>query len=564
MDFRRRPHSKDALSLLALLALLLTLGPAHILQAAPVMDATSWWDDFEDDTGLSQRTGVQVADGFLSLTRQDAAWIQTTQADFQAGTLENLDAASWPGALHLTTLPFAVNAPLTAEGTEASRQYQPAVAVGSDGTLYLLWYDLQGSYGVYASRSTDGGTTWTEASLVSWDSAPLHPLLVEHIAVALDGAGVLHAVWADNRPHSDTDADLDIFYARSTDGGTTWSANVRLNDAPGTATQTDPVLVVSPDGSSIYVAWKDGRNTDSAPGSSNDWDIYLARSTDGGLTWGANVRVDDGPPGTNQTQPALAMDDAGTLYAAWRDTRDATPDDPSDIRLATSTDGGTHWSPSSQVNSESLVPRPQSQPALVAQGSAPAILTAIWTEGGSESYGEQIAGARSSDGGATWSENVPVDAEAGHGFRAGPSLARTASGMVLAAWTRYRSAYQDPDILVARSLDGGLHWTSPQMASLHEGADQNFPSLATAGDGHAVVAFQERAGSDIGVYVAPDPGFAATGSYLSPVYDTGGVASWGALTWEGTAPGTALLQVQTRTGDTPAPDGTWSPWSAPY
>lgn len=565
MNFRRRTHTTNAFLLLALLALLLSLTPAHILQAAPVMDDTSWQDDFEDDTGLSQRNGVQVADGFLSLVRQDVVWSQTSQDDFQAGDLEDLDAVSWPGALHLTSLPFAVNAPLTAEGTQASRQYQPAVAVGSDGTLYLLWYDLQGSYGVYASRSADGGTTWTEAVPVSWDSDPLHPLSVGGIAVAYSAAtGVLHAVWADNRPSSDTDSDLDIFYARSTDGGATWSANIRLNDDASTATQTDPALVVSPDGSAVYVAWRDGRNTPSTPGAPADWDIYLARSGDGGLTWGPNVRVDDGPAGTGQTQPALAMDDAGTLYAAWRDTRDATPDDPSDIRLATSTDGGAHWSQSSQVNSEPLVPRLQSQPALVAQGSSPARLTAIWTEEGSESYGEYVMGARSNDGGATWSQSVPVDAEEGYGFRVGPRLARTASGMVLATWTRYRSAYQNPDILVARSLDGGLHWTIPQAASLHADADQNFPSLAVAGDGHAVVAFQEREGSDIGIYVAPDPGFVATGSYLSPVYDTGGVASWGALTWEGTAPGTSLLQVQTRTGDTPTPDSTWSPWSAPY
>lgn len=554
--------------LLAFLTLLVLLVPAWpALRAAPVQGTTSWRDDFDDDTGLSQRDGVQVAGGRLLLTLRSAEWLQTSQADFLAGTLSDLDAVSIPGSVHLASLPFAVNRPLTAQGTEGSWQYRPAVAVGPDGTIYLLWYDLRGAYGVYASRSTDGGATWAEASHVSWDSASLNPLSVEGIRVAVDASGILHAVWADNRPSSETDADLDIFYARSTDGGATWSANVRLNQDTGAATQKEPVLVVPGGGSSVYVVWTDGRNTPSNLGAPNDWDIYFVRSTDRGLTWGPNVRVDDGPPGTGQTQPTLAVDAGGTLYAAWRDTRGATgsPPDPADIRMAVSTDGGLHWSTSAKVNAESFTPQQQCQPALVAFGTSPARLTAIWGEGGTESYSNQIVGALSSNGGAEWSTPTVLDGGGGYGFRTGPALGLSASGTVLAAWTRYRSGYSDPDIWMARSLDGGAHWTEPQRVSLHEGADQNFPSLAVAGDIHAIVAFQERAGGDIGVYVAPDPGLAATGIYTSPVWDTGGVAAWGAIQWTAQVPGGSGLALQTRTGNTPNPDdGTWSPWSPPY
>ncbi|MGQ9594135.1 MAG: sialidase family protein [Anaerolineae bacterium] len=564
----QRTSTRSSLALLVLLALLLPPALALTsLHAAPEVDATSWRDDFDDDTGLGQRDGVQVADGHLSLILRSAEWLQTSQADFQAGTLTGLDALSIPGALHLESLPFAANHPLTAAGTEGSWQYQPAVALGPGGALHLLWRDSRGLYGVYASRSADGGVTWTEASHVSWDSGPLHPLSVEGIRVAVDATGVLHAVWSDNRPNSETDADPDIFYARSTNGGATWSANVRLNSDSGVATQKEPVLVVSESGGSVYVVWTDGRNTPSTPGAPNDWDIFFTRSTDGGLTWGPNVRVDDGPPGTGQAQPTLALDAGGVLYAAWRDTRGATEGDPADIRLATSTDGGFHWSPSAKVGTEPLTPQPQCQPALVAFGASPARLTAIWGEGGTaESYADQIVGATSSDGGATWSAPVVLDGEGGYGVRAGPSLRLSASGAVLATWTRYRvPRYSDPDVLMARSFDGGQHWTSPQRVSLHEGADQSFPSLAVSGDARAVVAFQERAGGGIRVYVAPDPGLAATGLYTSPVRDTGGVAAWGAIQWDAQVPGGSGLALQTRTGNTPNPgDGTWSPWSPPY
>ncbi|MBI2892106.1 MAG: hypothetical protein HYY06_01040 [Deltaproteobacteria bacterium] len=49
-----------------------------------------------------------------------------------------------------------------------------------------------------------------------------------------------------------------------------------------------------------------------------------------------------------------------------------------------------------------------------------------------------------------------------------------------------------------------------------------------------------------------------TATYLSKVYDTAFVSSWGNLSWRGQG----RLVFQTRTGNTEAPDATWSDWSA--
>lgn len=54
----------------------------------------------------------------------------------------------------------------------------------------------------------------------------------------------------------------------------------------------------------------------------------------------------------------------------------------------------------------------------------------------------------------------------------------------------------------------------------------------------------------------------ATGEYLSPVIDSGGSGDWYYLAWSAAGPGT--VTIQTRTGDTPTPDASWSTWSAPY
>jgi hypothetical protein len=55
------------------------------------------------------------------------------------------------------------------------------------------------------------------------------------------------------------------------------------------------------------------------------------------------------------------------------------------------------------------------------------------------------------------------------------------------------------------------------------------------------------------------PGMGTSGSYESPVHDSGTVARWGRISWRGENEGG--LRVKTRTGNTVRPDRTWSDWS---
>ncbi|HUA22444.1 MAG TPA: hypothetical protein VMB25_27050 [Bryobacteraceae bacterium] len=52
----------------------------------------------------------------------------------------------------------------------------------------------------------------------------------------------------------------------------------------------------------------------------------------------------------------------------------------------------------------------------------------------------------------------------------------------------------------------------------------------------------------------------ASGSYDSPVHDSGSVARWGRLSWRSTG---GKARLFTRTGNSSRPDATWSDWSAP-
>jgi methionine-rich copper-binding protein CopC len=56
--------------------------------------------------------------------------------------------------------------------------------------------------------------------------------------------------------------------------------------------------------------------------------------------------------------------------------------------------------------------------------------------------------------------------------------------------------------------------------------------------------------------------FGTSGTFVSSVLDAGRAVTWGTIDWTAALPPGTSIAVQTRTGNTDAPDGTWSVWSA--
>jgi Neuraminidase (sialidase) len=87
----------------------------------------------------------------------------------------------------------------------------------------------------------------------------------------------VYALCSVNPPGTDP---LDVNFARSTDGGLTWSAPVRVNDDAGTGWQWFGTMSTSPSGR-IDAIWLDTRDNPGTYLSS----LYYSYSTDGGRTW---------------------------------------------------------------------------------------------------------------------------------------------------------------------------------------------------------------------------------------------------------------------------------------
>ena len=99
-----------------------------------------------------------------------------------------------------------------------------AIAAGPDGSLVAVWQDSRFSGGqrdgIALSRSTDGGFTWSTAVRVNRD--PTVPAFVPSVAVLSDGT--IGVTYYDFRSNTSDRAALptDYWLARSTDGGATW------------------------------------------------------------------------------------------------------------------------------------------------------------------------------------------------------------------------------------------------------------------------------------------------------------------------------------------------------
>jgi hypothetical protein len=158
-----------------------------------------------------------------------------------------------------------------------------------------------------------------------------------------------------------------IWFARSRDGGETWSAAVRVTPDTGEVKphgEASPRLVPGP-GGRLAIVWPRD-----VPVAGRKWPasaIRLARSLDGGRTWLPPVTVNGdttGAPVGHNFQGAAWAGDSG-LVAAWLDERSglplahhhdaaATAGDPTNeadatVFLASSPDFGRTWTPNRAV-----------------------------------------------------------------------------------------------------------------------------------------------------------------------------------------------------------------------
>jgi hypothetical protein len=343
---------------------------------------------------------------------------------------------------------------LTNDPAGSFTSYNNAWCITSSGNvLHVVWHDNRdGIYGIYYKRSTDAGVNWgTDTRLTNNTAISGGP------SIAVSGLFV-HIVWYDFR-----DGNWEIYYKRSTDAGVSWGADTRLTN--NTADSWYPSVAVS--SSFVNVVWHDYRD-------GNTSEIYYKRSTDAGVSWGADTRLTNNI--ANSYYPSVAVF-GSVVHVVWDDYRDGNME----IYYKRSTDAGVSWGADTRLTNDSAS---SVGPSVTVSGSVVHIVWDDVRDGNMEIYYK-----RSTDGGVSWGADTRLTNNfAESGF---PSV--TVSGLfVHVVWHDYRDG--NTEIYYKRSTDAGVSWGADTRLT-NNTAWSGYPSVAVSGSVVHVVWEDSRDGN---------------------------------------------------------------------
>ncbi len=207
------------------------------------------------------------------------------------------------------------------------------------GNCYTEWDDNGAGNLLQMSTSTDGGKTWSMASVPSTSVIGGQPLVQPNGTVIVP---------------TDDGFEGDVESFRSTDGGASYAGPVAIspisNAIDGSDMRSPPLPSAEVDaGGKVYVTWADCRFRSGC--SAND--IVMSTSKDG-LTWSTVTRIPIDPTnsGVDHFLPGIAVDSTTKGKAAhlaltyyYFPTNNCTVDTCQlDVGFVSSSDGGRTWS----------------------------------------------------------------------------------------------------------------------------------------------------------------------------------------------------------------------------
>jgi hypothetical protein len=223
------------------------------------------------------------------------------------------------------------------------------VKTNSAGVVFGTWPDT-GSRAIWTVRSTNGGVSYGVPVKVantfgSFDigipaDAFRRVLIYASTGAFKDAAhDAVYVTWTDlsgapgctvpaNEPNFNpaSTCKTRIWFARSSDGGATWSAPVSINDQPSLDDQFFPWLNVDPSTGALGVVYYD---TVGDPGRRKA-DVWYQSSFDGGQTWRSPLKLTSAPSDEtignadfgNQYGDYIGLSGyAGRFFPSWTDRR---------------------------------------------------------------------------------------------------------------------------------------------------------------------------------------------------------------------------------------------------
>lgn len=332
---------------------------------------------------------------------------------------------------------------------------------------------------VLFTRSIDNGVSWSEPSPIH-DDAATDIAVDESPDIATDGHGHWMVVWvSDNRARGAAGPDLDLMVSRSSDGGKTWSEAKPLNTDALTDSREENAATVKTDGSGVWVVvWYASTVT-------ADPDIYFARSTDNGLTWSEPSLIGDSPALDAEIDvgPRLAINNSGDWIVQWhvQGSPASVYGEDGEMLLARSVNKGVTWSAPRPIRADALTDT--SFDGLGGAAGKGKTWLAVWNTIDGQWGGDMdIAVARSLDRGQTWSAPAPLldSFRSDSAHDSGATVSTDGAGRWYAAWSSNRSPDgtegEDFDIYYVVSTDDGQTWSTPSALNSNASSDEGTDS----------------------------------------------------------------------------------------
>jgi len=283
----------------------------------------------------------------------------------------------------------------------------PNIAVDPSGSLHLFWHTNDAAYSdIYYKKSTDGGNSWTGNKRLTWTQDNESP------EIAVDSSGNLHLAW-----YSPLGLNLDTFYRKSTDGGSTWTPSKRITFTFG-QDSAFPVIIADLSGN-IHVVWEEHVWVD-------DTRIHYKKSSDNGATWSTSKKL-SWIAGESR-HPRMAIDSSGHLHVVYFNAPSIYEGLQYEVYYRESTDAGDTWTAGKRLTWNSV---PDEHPAIAVDSTDN--LHLVWEE--DAPWASDIFCKSSTDGGDTWSSSQNLANTSLDSLH--PRMASETSGNIHLVWYDY-------------------------------------------------------------------------------------------------------------------------------
>ncbi len=261
------------------------------------------------------------------------SWKYTTQAESDA-----VSSTQWQNAIKLTNI----------NNSDPNGVLRPSIAAApGNNTVIVAYMHKTGSNSQeadpYYVRSTNNGNVWSAPQ-------PIHTSATDSrfVNVALDNNNQPHAVWTEN--------DRELWYAKESQ----WAGNAATKIFTATLILQAPILLPH-DTNTLELVWSQNDGP-------TDFDIYHARSTNGGSNWSDAIKVSNTI--NSALFPSIAATADGKLHVVWEEQQ--STGNNYEIMYAQSSNGGSSWSTPlniSQAVNIGTITHLFRQPSIIAEGN---------------------------------------------------------------------------------------------------------------------------------------------------------------------------------------------------